>query len=88
MKAGPTDTAFANRGNYCNVLIRPTWPDKENDMVIRQWSRDMAAKFQAELVRKKSENGVDKSIMEAVAEYTNYDGMPLFTLQVDCVNIL
>jgi FAD binding domain len=88
MKVGPTDTAFANRGNYCNVLIVPTWSNKENDMVIRQWSRDMAAKFQTELVRKKSENGVDKSTMEAVAEYTNYDGMPLFILQVDCVNIL
>jgi hypothetical protein len=88
MKVGPTDTAFANRGNYSNVLIGPTWSDKENDMVIRQWSRDMAAKFQTESVRKKSEDGVDKSTMEAVAEYTNYDGMPPFALQVDCVSIL
>jgi len=75
MKVGPTDTAFANRGNYCNVLIGPIWSDKENDMVTRQWARDMATKFQAELARKKGENGVDKTTMEAVAEYANYDGM-------------
>jgi hypothetical protein len=78
MKVGPTDTAFANRGNYCNVLIGATWSNKENDMVAREWPREMASKFQRELERKKSEKGVDKSTMDAVAEYTNYDGMRPF----------
>lgn len=74
MKVGPTETAFANRGDYCNVLIGPTWSDKANDMVCREWSREMAAKFQAELERKKIEKGFDKSTMVAVGEYSNYDG--------------
>ena len=44
-------------------------------MVDREWSREMASKFRTELERKKSEKGVDKSTMEAVAEYANYDSM-------------
>lgn len=87
MKVGPTDTAFASRGNYCNVLIGPTWSAKENDMIIREWSREMASKFQTEFERKKSENGVDKSTMEAVAQYTNYAGMSFSTLDVGSMNI-
>jgi hypothetical protein len=74
MEVGPTETAFANRGEYCNVLIGPTCSDKENDMVCREWSREMAAKFQAELERKKNEESSDKTTMMAVAQYSNYDG--------------
>jgi hypothetical protein len=72
----PTATAFANRGNYCNLMVCPTWHTKENDAVCRQWARDITAKFRAELERGKR-NGVDKDTMEAVAEYANYDGMYL-----------
>lgn len=75
-EVAPTATAFANRGNYCNLMVCPTWLTKENDAVCRQWARDITAKFRAELERGKR-NGVDKDTMEAVAEYANYDGMYL-----------
>jgi hypothetical protein len=88
MKVSPTDTAFANRGNYCNVLIQPTWSAKENDMLTREWAREMASKFQTEFKRKKGEKDIDKSTMEAVAAYSNYDGMRLSTLDVGSMSIL
>ncbi|KAJ4376088.1 hypothetical protein N0V83_001369 [Neocucurbitaria cava] len=46
-----SDMAFANRGRHFNAAIVPLWWDKANDAVCRQWSRDVALLFKAELER-------------------------------------
>lgn len=49
--------AFANRGRHFNSAIAPLWWDKSNDEVCRQWSRDVAKLFKAELERGGAETG-------------------------------
>jgi hypothetical protein len=52
-----TAMAFANRGRHFNSAISPLWWDKANDEVCRQWSRDVAKLFKAELERGGTETG-------------------------------
>ena len=88
MRVEPTATAFANRGNYCNVMIGPMWQTEEADAVCRGWARDLAQKFKAEAAKAKTQ-GVDKSTMEAVGQYANYDGSsPLIRILSICFNVL
>jgi hypothetical protein len=49
--------AFANRGRHFNLAIAPLWSDEANDKVCRQWSRDVAKLFKAELERGGAETG-------------------------------
>lgn len=65
-------TAFANRGQYQNAFIGPKFEVPGYDDVGRQWARDMAAKFQEETRRGKSEGDVNLQV-EGVGEYGNYD---------------
>lgn len=43
--------AFANRGRHFNTATLPLWWDQANDELCRQWSRDVAKLFKAELER-------------------------------------
>ncbi|CAO2651774.1 Nn.00g000570.m01.CDS01 [Neocucurbitaria sp. VM-36] len=52
-----TSMAFANRGRHFNTAISPLWWDEANDEVCRQWSRDVALLFKAELERDGAETG-------------------------------
>jgi hypothetical protein len=52
-----SDMAFANRGRHFNSAIAPMWWDEKNDQVCRQWSRDVAKMFKAELERGGAETG-------------------------------
>jgi hypothetical protein len=49
--------AFANRGRHFNVAIGPLWSNEANDEICRQWSRDVAKLFKAELERGGAETG-------------------------------
>jgi hypothetical protein len=69
-----TSTAFANRGDYCNVMIGPKWVTPEADNVCREWSREMAEKFRAEMEKGITQGGVDRGIRDAATQYGNYDG--------------
>jgi hypothetical protein len=73
-KVPASETAFANRGAQCNIGFALRWTDANNDAVCRGWARDMAAKYHAELERQKKSRGVDRTTMEAVGHYGNYDG--------------
>ena len=56
-----TDTSFANRGAYGNILWIMGWTKAENDAGIRAWTRAMSEKAHEEfLLRKKQlkNNGV------------------------------
>ncbi|KAL5114013.1 hypothetical protein ACEQ8H_008118 [Pleosporales sp. CAS-2024a] len=52
-----TAMAFANRGRHFNTAIAPLWWDEANDEACRQWSRDVAKLFKAELERGGVETG-------------------------------
>ncbi|KAL9623675.1 MAG: hypothetical protein Q9160_002131 [Pyrenula sp. 1 TL-2023] len=64
-------TSFANRGAHMNALVMPMWKNAADDSVSRQWARDRAVDFEAELV--KSVGGRKKGANEAVMFYGNYD---------------
>ncbi|KAH7380511.1 FAD binding domain-containing protein [Phaeosphaeria sp. MPI-PUGE-AT-0046c] len=49
--------AFANRGRHFNSAVTPLWWDRANDATCRQWSRDVAKMFKAELERGGAETG-------------------------------
>ena len=68
-----TATAFANRGQYQNVLVNPVWTDPALDGVCAAYARAMALKFDAEMERGKREGEV-KLEVEGVGQYGNYDG--------------
>lgn len=72
-------TAFANRGEYYNVLILGRWKSKENDSKVRSFARELARQFLKEKERKKVDEGVSLDI-EGVGEYGNYDGDALVFL--------
>lgn len=68
-----TATAFANRGQYQNVLVGPVWTDPALDGVCAAYARATALKFDAEMERGKREGEV-KLEVEGVGQYGNYDG--------------
>jgi hypothetical protein len=49
--------AFANRGRHFNIALAPLWNDPANDVVCRQWARDVAQMLKAELARGGAETG-------------------------------
>lgn len=68
---------FANRGYHLNGLVMPTWYDKENDQICRQWARELSNQFKAEL-EKQGEETANASAGRrghkgAVMLYGNYD---------------
>lgn len=72
--------SFANRGYHLNGLVMPTWSDKANDAVCRQWARDMSNTFKTELEEhgEQTGEGVDGGVGRrghkgAVMLYGNYD---------------
>lgn len=79
-KASNTDMAFGNRGYHFNGMAGAFWHSAENDQVCRQWARDVAAIFKAELENdgEKVANGIEggaskKSDVGAVMLYGNLD---------------
>lgn len=74
LEVGQTDTAFANRGAYGNVVFAPGWTDAKHDGVIREWTRTVATKTKVELERRKKE-GTDVVTEQSVGEYGNYDSL-------------
>jgi hypothetical protein len=74
MRVGQTGTAFADRGNQANVMVIPTWSQKENDEVCQGWCWEFCAKVAKEFERRKKEDGVDEVSRSSVGIYTNYDG--------------
>lgn len=71
MEAKQTDTAFANRGAYCNIVVVPNWVGQELDNTCRSWARTTSAKLKAEFEKKKAE-GTDDNTMRGVGAYANY----------------
>lgn len=65
-------TAFANRGQYQNAFISPKFTVPGHDNVGREWTREMAGKFQEEMKKRKEAGDVDMET-EGVGEYGNYD---------------
>ncbi|KAM3418135.1 hypothetical protein BST61_g6339 [Cercospora zeina] len=71
--------SFANRGYHLNGLVLPSWTDKANDAVCRQWARDVTNLFKAELASRGQEtnNGVESASRRgkkgATMLYGNYD---------------
>lgn len=74
LKTPQTNTAFANRGAVCGVAFMTWWKDKANDTVCREWTRNAAAKYGAELETQKRNRGADQNTLDAVGQYSNYDG--------------
>ncbi|KUJ07010.1 FAD-binding domain-containing protein [Mollisia scopiformis] len=69
-----TATAFANRGAYGNILLQPTWRDKVNDGVCREWTRAVSRMAREELERRVGE-GTDEVTKSGEGEYGNYDSL-------------
>lgn len=67
-------TAFANRGQYQNVLVSPKWTDPAFDEVSTAWAKEIALKFDAEMERGKREGDI-KMEVEGVGQYGNYDDL-------------
>ncbi|PIA92283.1 hypothetical protein CB0940_10010 [Cercospora beticola] len=71
--------SFANRGYHLNGLVMPSWKDKANDAICRQWARDVSNLFKAELARQDQETnkGVESASRRgkkgATMLYGNYD---------------
>lgn len=65
--ASNRDMAFSNRGYHLNGAAEAFWHSAENDKVCRQWARDIAAIFKAELKRGGEEN------TDAVMMYGNLE---------------
>lgn len=80
LEVGQTDTAFANRGAYGNMLFIMTWTEPGNDDVVRSKARDWADRMQDEFQRARraemvnGDNIMDAATREGVGEYMNYDG--------------
>jgi hypothetical protein len=79
-KASNTDMSFGNRGYHFNGMVGPFWHSADNDKVCRQWARDIAAMFKAELEKggEKVAKGIrggasKKSDIDAVMMYGNLD---------------
>jgi len=72
-RAGNQDMAFANRGLHLNGMIAPIWTDPATDPICRQWARDVAEMFKAELRRSQEESGVVKGNHGPSMVYGNYD---------------
>jgi len=66
-KASNTDMAFCNRGYHFNGAAEVFWHSAENDQICRQWARDIAGIFKAEL-----ERGIQKNT-GAVLMYGNLE---------------
>jgi hypothetical protein len=49
--------AFANRGRHLNFALMPLWNDPANDVICRQWARDVVQMLKAELERGGAETG-------------------------------
>lgn len=80
LKTSNSAMAFANRGRHMNTAIAPVWWDAKNDEVCRQWSRDVAKLFKAELERGGADTGSSKDgwigkrgTHGATMVYGNYD---------------
>ncbi|BCS16028.1 hypothetical protein ALUC_80235A [Aspergillus luchuensis] len=58
-KASNTDMAFHSRGYHFNAAAEVFWHSTEHDVRCRQWARDIAAIFKAEL--KRDEKASNKS---------------------------
>jgi hypothetical protein len=74
------DMAFANRGRHFNAAVAPLWREEGNDVSCRQWSRDVALLFKAELQRGGAETGTSndgwigkRGGHGATMVYGNYD---------------
>ena len=63
--------AFANRGEYSNVMIGPKWKDPKDDAVCWAWATEIADKFKHEMEKMKEEG--TRLGIEGVGQYGNYD---------------
>lgn len=72
-----TDTAFANRGAYGNIVFAPGWLDSQFDDVCREWTREMARKCKKVFVQRADEKE------DGVGEYANYDS-EFLSLMMNC----
>lgn len=80
IKVNESDSgSFANRGYHLNGLALPSWQDKVNDSVCRQWARDVSNMFKAELknqghhINKGVESASRRGKKGATMLYGNYD---------------
>jgi hypothetical protein len=69
-----TDTAFANRGAYGNMLWIMGWTKEEHDEECRQWTRFMSREAHLEFERRRRALKKDGVTEFGVGEYFNYDG--------------
>ncbi|KAI9725081.1 MAG: hypothetical protein M1812_000357 [Candelaria pacifica] len=79
-----TETAFANRGHYQNILVSPRWTLSENDDVCRTWSRHIAGLFDIERERVIREDSNLKD--DGVGQYGNYDSLMATPQEIFGVN--
>ncbi|KAI9672910.1 MAG: hypothetical protein M1829_004460 [Trizodia sp. TS-e1964] len=83
------DTAFANRGDYMNLMILTRWEDPKYDLVCREFAQSIAAMSVAEAAKTRSSNG----LQEGVGAYANYtdtigDGRAIYGVNYDRLVVL
>lgn len=71
-KTPQTAQAFANRGEYWNVVINAHWKDPNNDTIVRDWVRNFSKRIAAQFTVQHAGKG------NGVGQYGNYDGMLYF----------
>ncbi len=93
LEVSQTDTAFANRGAYGNMLFSMAWTDQSKDDVVRNkvrsWADWMQNVFQIAR-RAKMADGIDVmdvATREGVGEYMNYDGKCLILMKKMSSNV-
>jgi hypothetical protein len=55
-----TDTAFANRGGYGNILWMMGYTKPEHDQEIREWTRDQSKKAHEQFEKRKKAKALKK----------------------------
>ncbi|RDW80933.1 hypothetical protein BP5796_05631 [Coleophoma crateriformis] len=74
IKIPMTAQAFANRGEYFNVLVNARWKDVANDTKCREWARNLSKDIVSKMDKASESTG-------GVKEYGNYDGIGTATGQ-------
>lgn len=67
-----SDTAFANRGEYGNLLCIMGWRDPVHDEICRAWARNISKRAKSHFESTRRDGGENSE--KGVGEYFNYDG--------------
>ncbi|KAI9055650.1 hypothetical protein LZ554_000594 [Drepanopeziza brunnea f. sp. 'monogermtubi'] len=72
---GQQETAFANRGNFGDLIICPTWDNETEDEAGMAWAEKIRNTAMEEFERvKRNTEGFDEGTRSAVGEYAPHDG--------------